>query len=66
MRTLLSAALLLPCLLAACASQDNLPPGKNISQSGALKVHPGLRGQPVPAELQEGQTPPAKPPAATN
>lgn len=53
MRTLLSAALLLPCLLAACASQDNLPLSKNISQSGPLKVHPGLRGQPVPAELQE-------------
>lgn len=66
MRPLLPAALLLTFLLSACASQDNLPPSKHISQSGALKVHPGLRGQPVPAEFQEPQTPQSKPPAAAN
>lgn len=58
---LLSALLLLPLLLAACATKDNQSPGRNLSQSGPLKVHPGLRGQPVPAELQES---PSTPPAA--
>lgn len=64
MRSLLPAALLLPLLLAACASQDNLPPSKHISQSGPLKVHPGLRGQPASADLPEQQTTPAKAPAS--
>lgn len=36
-------------LLAACASQQATP---HLSQSGNLKVHPGLLGQPVPPELQ--------------
>lgn len=66
MRLLLPAALLLPFLLGACASRDNLPPSKHISQSGSLKVHPGLRGQPVPTELQEPSPPQAKPPAAAD
>jgi len=53
MRATLPATLLLSALLAACTSTGNLPPSKHISQSGQLKVHPGLVGQAVPAELQE-------------
>lgn len=53
MRANLTATLLLSILLTACASNGNAPTGKPISQSGQLKVHPGLVGQPVPAELQE-------------
>lgn len=55
MRATLPATLLLSALLAACSSTGNLPPSKHISQSGQLKIHPGLVGQPVPAELQEPQ-----------
>jgi len=55
MRATLPATLLLSALLAACASSRDLPPSKHISQSGQLKIHPGLVGQPVPAELQEPQ-----------
>lgn len=55
MRATLPATLLLSALLAACTSTGNLPPSKHISQSGQLKIHPGLVGQPVPAELQEPQ-----------
>lgn len=53
MRASLPATLLLSTLLAACASKGDIPPSKHISQSGPLKVHPGLLGQPVPAELQD-------------
>ncbi|MGE5471129.1 MAG: OmpA family protein [Bacteroidota bacterium] len=53
MRVTLPATLLLSALLAACASTKDASPGKHLSQSGPLKVHPGLLGQPVPAELQE-------------
>ncbi len=42
-------ALLAGLLLSACATQE---PTRHISQSGNLKVHPGLLGQPVPPELQ--------------
>lgn len=66
MRPQLPAAFLLTFLLAACATQGNQLPGKYISQSGTLKVHPGLRGQPVPAELQEAPATPAQPPATGN
>jgi peptidoglycan-associated lipoprotein len=52
MRASLLVPLLLSTLLAACASKGEIPPSKHISQSGALKVHPGLLGQPVPPELQ--------------
>lgn len=53
MRASLPVTLLLSCLLTACAAmKEDLPPSKHISQSGPLKVHPGLLGQPVPAELQ--------------
>ena len=55
MRATLPATLLLSTLLAACGTFRDLPPSKHISQSGQLKVHPGLLGQPVPAELQEPQ-----------
>lgn len=55
MRTSLPAAVLLSTLLAACASTQDGPANKHISQSGALKVHPGLLGQPVPPELQEAR-----------
>lgn len=65
MRASLPATLLLSCLLAACAAmKEDLPPSKHISQSGPLKVHPGLLGQPVPAELQaEPQPAPATAPS---
>lgn len=49
MRVSLPAALLLSTLLTACAFKGDVPPSKNISQSGPLRVHPGLLGQPVPA-----------------
>lgn len=57
MRASLPATLLLSLLLAACASTKDAVPVQHLSQSGALKVHPGLLGQPVPAELQEGSAP---------
>ncbi len=53
MRASLPATLLLSALLAGCASKGDIPPSKHISQSGPLKVHPGLLGQPVPSELQD-------------
>lgn len=53
MRASLLATLLLSTLLAACTSKGTIPPSKHISQSGPLKVHPGLLGQPVPPELQQ-------------
>jgi len=34
--------LLLPALLAACASSPDAQTNKEISQKGALKVHPGV------------------------
>jgi peptidoglycan-associated lipoprotein len=40
-------------VLAACVTKVEIPPSKHISQSGSLKVHPGLLGQPVPAEPQQ-------------
>lgn len=65
MRASLLAPLLLSSLLAACASTKDIPPSKHISQSGPLKVHPGLLGQPVPAELQAASAPASAPAAAT-
>ena len=59
MRFSLPAAALLSLLLAACATQPPPAPSKYISQSGQLKVHPGLLGQQVPPELQEQATPQA-------
>ena len=59
MRASLPATLLLSTLLAACASKGDIPPSKHISQSGPLKVHPGLLGQPVPADLQAPASPSA-------
>lgn len=52
MRATLPATLLLSALLAACSTKGDIPPSKHISQSGPLRVHPGLLGKPVPAELQ--------------
>lgn len=52
MRPTLLTTVLLSSLLAACASTSEPSPSKPVSQSGALKVHPGLLGQPVPPELQ--------------
>lgn len=57
MRAILPATLLLSALLAACSTKGDIPPSKHISQSGALRVHPGLLGQPVPAELQSDMRP---------
>lgn len=44
--------LLLASLLSACAATSDPSATRQIAQSGTLKVHPGLLGQPVPAELQ--------------
>jgi peptidoglycan-associated lipoprotein len=61
MRASLPIAFLLSTLLTACASfKSEIPPSKHITQSGPLKVHPGLLGKPVPAELQPASSlPPA-------
>ncbi|MDP2880491.1 MAG: OmpA family protein [Azonexus sp.] len=62
MRASLPIAFLLSTLLTACAFKGDIPPSKHIAQSGPLKVHPGLLGKPVPAELQPGSSlPPASP-----
>ena len=64
MRASLPIALLLSTTLTACAAfKSEIPPSKHISQSGPLKVHPGLLGKPVPAELQPGSSLPATSPA---
>ena len=47
MRILLPAALMFTALLAACASDKDALTSKDIPQSGALRVHPGLLGAPV-------------------
>lgn len=47
MRISLPVALLISALLAACASDKDALTAKDIPQSGALKVHPGLLGAPV-------------------
>lgn len=65
MRISLLATFLLFTLLAACSTKGEIPPSKNISQGGPLKVHPGLLGKPVPAELQQ-ETPATQPPSAPN
>jgi peptidoglycan-associated lipoprotein len=62
MRASLLVTLMLSTLLTACASTKDIPPSKHISQEGPLKVHPGLLGQPVPAELQVA--PPALSPSS--
>jgi peptidoglycan-associated lipoprotein len=51
MRASLTVSLLLASLLSACTTAV-VQPAKQIGQSGSLKVHPGLLGQPVPPELQ--------------
>ena len=57
MRTQLLVTALFASLLTACASTPQGSPSKHISQSGPLKVHPGLIGKPVPEELREPQAP---------
>ena len=64
MRASLPISLLLATLLAACSTKGDIPPSKHISQSGSLKVHPGLLGQPVPPELRVDPAPAAAVPAA--
>jgi len=59
MRALLPVTLLLSVLLTACASTKDAVPVKHLSQTGALKIHPGLLGQAVPAGLEEATTAPA-------
>lgn len=44
--------LLLATLLGACATGQDPSRIRQVAQEGTLKVHPGLLGQPVPAELQ--------------
>lgn len=63
MRATLTATILISALLAGCASTNDGPANKNISQTGVLKVHPGLLGQPVPAELQQDMRPAVAKPA---
>lgn len=58
-------AALLSALLAACAAAPAAP-AKNVSQSGSLKIHPGLLGQPVPPELQPQGAPAATPAGGGN
>lgn len=53
MRATLIALILFPALLAGCATSQDKLSHKNIAQTGALKIHPGLLGQPVPSELQQ-------------
>jgi len=53
MRVTLPVTLLFSAMLAACASSKDVMPDKHISQSGPLKVYPGLIGEPVPAALAE-------------
>lgn len=65
MRASLPATLLLSALLAACASTRDIPPSKNISQSGPLKVNPSLLGQATSAELQAPQPATVNAPAVT-
>lgn len=50
MRTAHLLPLLASALLAACATPPAAP---KVSQTGPLKVHPGLLGMPVPPELQQ-------------
>jgi len=64
MRTSLITLLLCSIALAGCSTKGTIPPSKHISQSGPLKVHPGLLGQEVPAELQEPATAKPNPVAA--
>lgn len=52
MRAALTVSLLFPLLLAACASAPDTLPVRRISQSGALKVHPGLLGGELPVAAQ--------------
>ncbi|WP_415034987.1 OmpA family protein [Azonexus sp.] len=56
----------LAVLLSACATQDDPSRIRQIAQEGALRVHPGLLGQPVPAELQTAAAAPVPAPAETS
>ncbi|WP_153145296.1 hypothetical protein [Dechloromonas sp. H13] len=51
-------ALLLSIPFAGCTSDRDYLASKHISQSGPLKVHPALLGEPAPSALQT-ETPPA-------
>jgi len=64
MRPSLPVTLLLSTLLAACASSRDGLPSQRIDQDGPLKVHPGLLGKPVPAELAPVQATVAPPTTA--
>ncbi|MBS1140343.1 MAG: peptidoglycan-associated lipoprotein [Proteobacteria bacterium] len=61
MRATLPAVLLIATLTSACSFKGEIPPSKNIAQEGVFRVHPGLLGKPVPAELA---TPVSQPVAA--
>lgn len=52
MRASLPIAFMLSTLLSACAFKGEIPTSKHVPQSGPLKVHPGLLGNPPPAEAQ--------------
>lgn len=57
MRTTFPALLLLSAILAACASHKEIVVDKHISQSGPLRVNPGLLGAPVPSGFEWPETP---------
>ncbi len=57
MRASFPLALLIATLLAACASDKDALASKHLSQQGALKVHPGLLGAPMPPEVQPNAIP---------
>lgn len=59
MRPTLPAMLLLSALLAACASSADAPPTKDITQKGALKVHPALLGERAPPRAPAATDPAA-------
>jgi hypothetical protein len=57
MRASYPLALLIATLLSACASDKDALASKHLAQQGALKVHPGLLGEPAPPEMQPNAQP---------
>lgn len=66
MRPTIPTAILLSALLAACSSSGDVLTSKNFSQTGPLKVHPGLIGEQSKPAVQPGTpVPPATPEAGS-
>jgi hypothetical protein len=64
MRPTLPAMLLLSALFAACASSPDAQTNKEISQKGALKVHPALLGERAATRAPAAVAAPVAPAAA--